>query len=197
MSSATTSNKRNNFYGKGSVVVPSDGEGAVRRLAITADRLVTRPFDGIDVIPDVVAYAARTYGSREAVGWRNIVAVHEEEKEVKKTVGGKEVVETKKWKYFELSDYEYISYLDLQERIFELARGLLHHGVLKTDVFNIYAQTRWVFGRVLGFLDAHPTIVSKCELAAHVARLYDNLDTSSNCLRYSRRDWSHTLAQRT
>jgi len=140
---STPSNKRN-FFGKGSVVVPSDGEGAVRRLAIIADRLVTRPFEGIDVVPDVISHAARTHGSRDAFGWRNVVKVHEEEKEVKKTVGGQEVTETKKWKYFELSDFEYISFLEVEERVLELARGLLHHGILKTDVFNIYAQTRCV-----------------------------------------------------
>ncbi|KIJ61721.1 hypothetical protein HYDPIDRAFT_176879 [Hydnomerulius pinastri MD-312] len=134
------SSKRN-YFGKGSVVVPSDGAGAVRRLAITADTLVTQPFEGIVVIPDVIAYAARTHGSRDAVGWRNVVKIHEEEKEVKKVVEGKEVTEMKKWKYFELSDFEYMSFLDVQERIMELARGLLHHNIQKEDVFNIYAQT--------------------------------------------------------
>ena len=141
MSTFTTNR---NFFGKGSVVVPSDGEGAVRRLAITANKLVTRPFEGMVVIPDVILYAARTHGPRDALGWRNVVKVHEEQKEVKKTVGGKDVTETKKCKYFELSDFEYISFLDVEERVLELARGLLHHGVLKTDVFNIYALTRWV-----------------------------------------------------
>ena len=146
-----------NYFGKGSVVVDSDGEGAVRRLAITADRLVTRPFEGIQVIPDVISYAARTHGSREAIGWRNVVRIHEEAKEVKKTVGGKEVTETKTWKYFELSDFEYISFLEVQDRISELARGLLHHGILKTDVFNIYAQTRCVVGVSVG----------ACEVESH------------------------------
>lgn len=135
---------KNNYFGKGSVVVPTEGDGVVRRLAITADRLVTRPFEGIDVIPDIVSYTARTHGSRDALGWRNVVRIHEEEKEVKKMVGGKEVTETKKWKYFELSEFEYITFLDVQERILELARGLLHYGIRKTDVFNIYAQTRYV-----------------------------------------------------
>ncbi|KAN0079853.1 hypothetical protein V8E55_009419 [Tylopilus felleus] len=139
MSTATTT--KSNYFGKGSVVVSSDGEGAVRRLAITSDRLVLRPFEGIDVIPDLLSYAARTHGSRDAVGWRNIVDIHEEEKEVKKTVGGKEVIEKKKWKYFQLSDFEYISFIEVRERVLELARGLLHHGISKTDVFNIYAQT--------------------------------------------------------
>ncbi|KAF8124305.1 hypothetical protein EV363DRAFT_1178170 [Boletus edulis] len=135
------STSKHNFFGKGSVVVPSEGQGAVRRLAMTADRLVTRPFEGIDVIPDIISYAARTHGSREAMGWRNIVATHEEAKEVKKVVDGKDVTETKTWKYFELSDYQYLSFLDVHERTLELARGLLQYDILKTDVFNIYAQT--------------------------------------------------------
>ena len=134
---------KNTYFGKGSVVVSSDPDGPVRRLAITADKLVTQPFEGIDVIPDIVSYSARTHGAREAMGWRNIVDVHEEEKQVTKMVAGKEVTETKKWKYFELSDFEYLSYLDVQERVSQLARGLLHHGIQKTDIFNIYAQTRY------------------------------------------------------
>ncbi|KAI6142947.1 acetyl-CoA synthetase-like protein [Pisolithus tinctorius] len=111
-----------NYFGKGSVVVPSDDGQDVRRVAITADRLITQPFEGIDVIPDVIAYAARTHGTKEALGWRNIVSIHEEEKEVKKVVAGKEITEKKKWKYFELSDYQYLSFIE-------------------DNVFNIYAQT--------------------------------------------------------
>ena len=178
----STSTTNRNFFGKGSVVVPSNGEGAVRRLANIADRLVTRPFDGIEVIPDVISYAARTHGSRDAVGWRNVVKVHEEEKQVKKTVEGKEVTETKKWKYFELSDFEYISYLDVQERVLELARGLLHYGILKTDVFNIYALTRWVVVFCFFFVGAFELNCLQFELAAHVARVYDDLDARRDCL---------------
>lgn len=130
-----------NFFGKGSVVVPSDGEGEVRRVAICPDRFVTQPFEGVEVIPDVVARAAQVHGTKEAMGWRNIVTIHEEEKEVKKVVGGQEVTEKKNWKYFELSDYQFITFVEAAERIQELARGLLHHGIHKDDVFNIYAQT--------------------------------------------------------
>jgi len=131
-----------NFFGKGSVVVPSDGEGEVRRVAICPDRFVTQPFEGVEVIPDVVARAAQVHGTKEAMGWRDIVTIHEEEKEVKKVVGGQEVTEKKNWKYFELSDYQFITFVEAAERIQELARGLLHHGIHKDDVFNIYAQTR-------------------------------------------------------
>lgn len=134
---------KRNFFGKGSVVVATDDGSPVRRLAITADNLVTQPFEGIDIIPDVIDYAARTHGTKDAVGWRDIVGIHEEEKEVTKTVNGKEVTEKKIWKYFQLSDYKYLSFLDVQERVSALARGLLHHQITKEDIFNIYAQTRY------------------------------------------------------
>ncbi|KAH7913625.1 hypothetical protein BJ138DRAFT_583490 [Hygrophoropsis aurantiaca] len=131
---------KRNYFGKGSVEVPTD-DGPVRRLAITAEKLVTQPFEGINIIPDVVNYAARTHGTKDAMGWRDIVDIHEEEKQVKKMVDGKEVTETKTWKYFELSDYKYINFVQVQEAASELARGLVHHGIKKEDVFNIYAAT--------------------------------------------------------
>ena len=133
---------KDKYFREGSVVVPSDGEGAVRRLAIKKDALVERPFKGIDVIPDVIDHAARKYGNRPAMGSRTIINIHEEEKEVQKIVGGQQVTEKKKWKYFELSGFEYIDFLEVQKRVRELSRGLLHYGVRKEDVFNIYAQTR-------------------------------------------------------
>jgi long-chain acyl-CoA synthetase len=133
--------KPNSVYGVGSIEVDSNGEKA-RRLAITADKLVNQPSEGVQTVTDVLAYAARTHGTKRALGWRDIVDVHEEEKEVKKIVGGKEVTEKKIWKYFQLSDYKYISFVEVQERVSEVARGLHHYGVTKDDVFNIYAATR-------------------------------------------------------
>ncbi|KAJ7038968.1 acetyl-CoA synthetase-like protein [Mycena alexandri] len=56
-------------------------------------------------------------------------------------VDGKEVKETKKWKYFQLSGYKYITYVQLQEQVEEIARGLIDLGLTTDDVFNIYAAT--------------------------------------------------------
>jgi long-chain acyl-CoA synthetase len=133
--------KPNSVYGVGSVEVDSNGDRA-RRLAVSADKLITQPSEGIQTIADVVAYAARTHGTKHALGWRDIVDVHEEEKDAKKIVGGKEVTDKKIWKYFQLSDYKYISFIEVQERVSEIARGLHHYGVTMDDVFNIYAATR-------------------------------------------------------
>jgi long-chain acyl-CoA synthetase len=80
MSNIGTSCKTNKpgYYGKGSVEVtpPSaDDEGPTRRLAISADRLVTQPFEGIDPVLDVLEYIAKTHGTRDALGWRDFVDV--------------------------------------------------------------------------------------------------------------------------
>ncbi|KAJ7730199.1 hypothetical protein B0H16DRAFT_222667 [Mycena metata] len=132
------------YYGKGSVEVSpptNDLDGPTRRLAISADKLVTQPFA---TVYDVLQYVAKTHSTRNALGWRDIVDVHEEAKEVVKTVNGKEVKETKKWKYFQLSGYKYITYVWLKDQVDEIARGLVDLGLTTDDVFNIYAATRWV-----------------------------------------------------
>lgn len=139
--------KTANYFGKGTVEVDGpkeDGYTRIRRLARTKDRLITQPFEGIDTVYDVVAYAARTHGTRDAFGTREIVDVIEEEKEVTKVVGGKEVVEKKKWKYFQLSDYKYMSYLDVQEAVSEIARAFIDLGITQDDIVNVYSTTRSV-----------------------------------------------------
>ena len=120
----------------------ADGYTRVRRLAKAADKLVTQPLEGIDTVHDVVAYAARTHGTRDAFGYRDIIDIVEEEKEVKKVVGGKEVTEMKKWKYFHLSDFKFISYLDVQEAVSEIARAFIDLGITTEDIVNVYSATR-------------------------------------------------------
>ncbi|KAF9491115.1 long-chain-fatty-acid-CoA-ligase [Pleurotus eryngii] len=138
------SSNKAGYYGAGSVEVsPATGEndGPIRRLAITSGTLVTQPIEGIETVHDIMSYAGRTHGTKRAMGWRDIVDVHEEEKEVTKFIAGKETKEIKKWKYFQLSDYKYYNYIELKDAVSELARGLVHLGVTKDHILNVYAQT--------------------------------------------------------
>jgi long-chain acyl-CoA synthetase len=118
------------------------GEGTIRRCAISADALITQPIEGIDTVFDIVSHAAKSHGTRNALGWRDILEVVEEEKEVKKVVDGKEVTEKKIWKYFRLSDYKFLNFVEVKEVVSEIARAMLDLGFESKDVFNIYAQTR-------------------------------------------------------
>ncbi|KAG5654015.1 hypothetical protein H0H81_008325 [Sphagnurus paluster] len=132
------------YFGEGSVeVAPAAGpeEGPTRRLAITCEKLVTQPTEGVETVFDVLQYSSRTYGEERALGWRDVVRIHEEKKEVKKTVGGKEVTEVKTWKYFELSDYKYLSYVEFEGMVADVASALIDLGITTDHVFNVYAQT--------------------------------------------------------
>ena len=132
-------------FGPGSVEVGEEnivGGPRTRRLAFASKELVTRPFEGIDTVHDVLDYAARTHGTKNALGWRDVIDIHEEEKEVKKTIGGKEVTETKKWKFFQLSDYKYLTFVEVKDAVSEVARGLIELGITSDEIVNVYSTTR-------------------------------------------------------
>lgn len=135
-------------FGPGSVEVgpePKQGEGRIRRNFLVAEgELPARPMDGIDTVYDVLAYIDRTYGSKNAIGYRDIVDTHVEEKEVTKVVGGKEVKEMKKWSYFELSEFKYMSFTELRKTSEAIGRGLADLGLKRGEIFNIYSATRYV-----------------------------------------------------
>jgi len=135
-------------FGPGSVEVgpdPKQGEGRIRRNVLVAEgELPARPTDGIDTVYDILVYVDRTYGTKNAIGYRDIVDTHYEEKEVTKVVEGKEVKEKKKWSYFELSEFKYLTFADLRKASEAISRGLADLGLKKGDIFNIYSATRYV-----------------------------------------------------
>lgn len=136
-------------FGTGSVEVgpePKQGEGRIRRNYLVRDgELPARPMDGMDTVYDVLVYVDRTYATKDAIGYREIVNTHVEEKEVTKFVGGKEVKEMKKWSYFELSGFKYLTFTDLRKTAEAIGRGLADLGFKKGDIFNIYSATRYAF----------------------------------------------------
>ncbi len=106
-------------------------ETSVRRNPRNVNGLTTQPFEGIDTVTDVLNYAARFHGDKDAHGTRDIVALHEEEKEIKKTIDGKEVVQKRKWQYFELGPYKYTSYVQIKGAANEIALGFIELGIAK------------------------------------------------------------------
>ena len=90
---------------------------------------------------DVLLYSARVHGTKPAYGWRDIVDVHEETKDVKKIVDGEEITEQKKWKYWQLSEFKYLNFVEVKDTVAEIAKGLVELGIAKGDVFNVYSVT--------------------------------------------------------
>ncbi|KAK4056373.1 long-chain fatty acid-CoA ligase [Microbotryomycetes sp. JL221] len=117
------------------------GQGRVRRFVNTADKLVERPSEGINVIADILKQSSVKYADQRAVGWRDLVKMHTEKKDVQKKVDGKEVTETKTWQYYELTDYKYMTYKQLYESVKQAGSALVETGHSKDTIFNIYSQT--------------------------------------------------------
>ncbi|KAJ7730198.1 acetyl-CoA synthetase-like protein [Mycena metata] len=88
-----------------------------------------------------VEYVAKTHGTRDALGWRDIVDVHEEAKEVVKDCQRQGGQGDEEVEYFQLSGYKYITYVQLKDQVDEIARGLVDLGLTTDDVCNIYAAT--------------------------------------------------------
>ncbi|KAI0687926.1 acetyl-CoA synthetase-like protein [Cytidiella melzeri] len=147
----------------------AEGESRARRAPQSVDGLVESPLDGITTVYDVVQYAARTHGKKNAMGYREVDKIVEEEKEIQKVVGGKEVTEKKTWKYFQLSDPKYISYLDVQEAVSEIGRALVDLGITQQDILNIYAQTG---------IPWQLMSLACCSIGTPIATAYDSLGES-------------------
>ncbi|SPO46817.1 related to long-chain-fatty-acid-CoA ligase [Moesziomyces antarcticus] len=117
------------------------GETKIRRSYRAPDKLLERPAEGINTMADVFLHARNRFPNRPIMGWRDVVRMHDEQKEVTKKVEGKEVKETKTWQYYELSNYKYLTYNEFEERIQHASSGLVNLGLSKDTRFNIYAAT--------------------------------------------------------
>lgn len=121
-----------------------EGETIPRRNANFIDKLVTVPEEGVNTIYDVLCLAGERFGDLNAVGWRSFIETHEEVKMVKKIVAGKEKMVEKKWTFFEMGDFEYLSFREYVTLAMDLGAGLRHLGLEKDDRLHIFATTRLV-----------------------------------------------------
>ncbi|WWD17065.1 hypothetical protein CI109_101502 [Kwoniella shandongensis] len=120
-----------------------EGETRARR-SYCVKELATQPAPGIDTVHDVMLYASKTHGSKKGFASRDIVKTITEEKEVTKRVGGKETKEMKKWSYFKLSPYAWITYDEALATVKDIGAGLRElagEDDRKEKFFNIYGQT--------------------------------------------------------
>lgn len=121
---------------------PVEGETIPRRNPIAKDKLISRPEEDIATIHDILLRGARLFGNAKCVGSRRIIETHEENKKVKKLVNGVEQEVDKKWTYFELTGYEYLTFVEFQKHILNLGSGLRKLGLGRGNRLHIYAATR-------------------------------------------------------
>ncbi|KAI8612947.1 long-chain-fatty-acid-CoA-ligase [Chytriomyces sp. MP71] len=115
----------------------------IYRNANATDRLSTTPETGINTLYDLIVRKGFTERpSKEILGQRRIVRTVEEQKEVtKKLPGGGLVTETKTWKYFELSGFEWLTWKQIKSLTHAYASGYRALGLRPGDKLTIYADT--------------------------------------------------------
>lgn len=129
----------------GSIVVPNSpsikGEGKPRRYHLESN-LLTSPEKDIKILSDVLKYSINNYPNKNALGYRDILNIIKEEKDIVKD--GETVKKT--WEYFELSEYKYYTYKELGVIVQQIGSALIktNHVSGKT-IFNIYSKTSWTW----------------------------------------------------
>lgn len=126
-----------------SIEVGPEGE-RIRRSILSPNELLSTPADKVNTLYDVLQYSVKTHGTKNAFGTRKIEKIVEEEKEITKVVNGEETKETKKWKYFQLSGFSWLSYEEVAKEAGQIGSGLVKLGLQKDAKVTIFASTRYI-----------------------------------------------------
>ena len=107
------------------------GETAPRRNIGAKDGLYKYPDNvpEMSTIYGILTWAVKQYPELKAMGSRKLIATHEKEKIVSKKIDGKIQQIPRKWTYYELSGYNYLSYTELLNIVHDYAAGLLAIGI--------------------------------------------------------------------
>ncbi|KAL8800048.1 MAG: hypothetical protein Q9182_005448 [Xanthomendoza sp. 2 TL-2023] len=124
-----------------SEAVRVDGESIPRRAIAAQYGLKTVPADGVETVYDILRHSASKYDHAKALGSRKLIRTHEEVKKIKKTVEGRETTVDKKWTYYEMSDYHYMSFQEYERMALQCGAGLRKLGMNKDDRLHIFAAT--------------------------------------------------------
>lgn len=123
-------------------VEKKEGEGIPRRHPQATDGPIPFLEDDCLTSYDIVCRGAKKFGNAQALGSRKLVRMHEETKMIKKVVDGQETEVPKKWNYFEMSGYTYMSFIEYKSLVDTVGSGLRALGLGKDDRLQIFAATR-------------------------------------------------------
>lgn len=115
-----------------------DGETIPRRHPSAKRKLLEQPESGAATVYDILKRSARKFGKASALGSRKVLDTHVETKKVQDGHGG---TVDKQWTYYELSDYTYISFVELEQCALRTGAAMRTLGLQRNDRVEIYAAT--------------------------------------------------------
>ena len=94
-------------------------ETAVRRSVLSPDKLISHipKWPEVKTMCDLLKKAAKTYGNNPCLGYRDLIKIHKETKEVATRVEGEVKMVKKDWYYEERSRFHWLSYKGTQQRL--------------------------------------------------------------------------------
>jgi long-chain acyl-CoA synthetase len=126
-----------------------EGETIPRRNHKTPKELLWQPHPEISTVHDILKFASKRYGNAKAVGSRKLVQMHNESKMIKKTVDGQEIEVEKKWEFFEMGHYTYMSFIEFEKVSYQIGYGLRKLGLVAGDKLHLFAATQYVVSSLL------------------------------------------------
>ncbi|PLB33125.1 long-chain fatty acid-CoA ligase FAA1 [Aspergillus candidus] len=117
------------------------GETIPRRLPVAKDGLFTRLPEDVATTYEILRRSARVFGNAKAVGSRRLIKVHTENKKIKKVVDGVEKEVDKQWNYYEMSGYEYKTFIEYERLALQLGQGLRKIGLAKGNRVHLFGAT--------------------------------------------------------
>ncbi|RWA10524.1 hypothetical protein EKO27_g4589 [Xylaria grammica] len=118
-----------------------EGETKPYRHFKAKNGLITRPSPEIGTVYDLFTTTAKKHGDKAAIGSRTLVKTHVETKKVPKIIDGVKTEVDKKWSYFELSPYKFLTYKEYEARALNVGAGLRKLGLEPGDTIHIFAST--------------------------------------------------------
>ena len=106
--------------------------------------LLSTPAENVKTMFDLLAYSVKNRPNQHSLGARQILKVHKEDKEIIKKVDGVEKKEIKTWNYFELSEYQWMTYKEISSCIKLLGSGLRVLGLEKGQKLCLFAPGRFL-----------------------------------------------------
>ncbi|KAI9729737.1 MAG: long-chain fatty acid-CoA ligase [Cirrosporium novae-zelandiae] len=120
---------------------PVEGETIPRRNPAAKDKLINTPSPDLHTIFDIIRHQADKLGNAKCMGSRKVIRTHQEMKKIKKVVDGREQEVEKKWTYFELGEYNYMSFIEYEKLILQVGAGFRKLGLQKEDRVHLFAAT--------------------------------------------------------
>lgn len=122
------------------------GETIPRRHPSAKDGLISRPHEDIHTVYDIVRRSARLYPNHRAVGSRKLIKLHKEMKKIQKNVDGQVKEVEKEWRFYELSEYSFLTFKEYETLVLQVGSGLRKLGLTPEHKLHLFGATsaNWI-----------------------------------------------------